>query len=71
MQPAYLGYGLQVVFGSVGDAFDDANPPGAFLIDPYSGNSTILANNFFGIRFNGFDDCQALSDGYVCNLLHW
>lgn len=50
----------------MGDAFDDANPPGAYKVDPYSGNSTILVNNFFGIRFNGFDDIHALKDGYAC-----
>lgn len=54
---------MQVAFCSVGDAFDDSNPPGVYLVDPYNGSSTILANNFFGIRFNGFDDIQALSDG--------
>ena len=53
----------QVAFATNGDPFDDANPPGFALVDPYSGNTTILMNNFFGIRYNGFNDIQALSDG--------
>ena len=55
----------QVAFATNGDAFDDANPPSLALVDPYGGNTTILLNNFFGIRYNGFNDVQALSDGYA------
>ena len=64
MQQTFNDWLDQVAFCSAGDAFDDANPPGVFQVDPYTGDSTILVNNFFGIRFNGFDDIHALSDGY-------
>lgn len=67
MQPTFNDWLYQVAYASAGDAFDDANPPGVFLVDPYSGDSTILMNNFFGIRFNGFNDMDALSDGYELN----
>ena len=53
----------QVAFSAVGDATDDANPSGFFLVDPYSGKSTILMNNFFGLRFNGLGEIQTLTDG--------
>ena len=59
---------MQVAFATKGNAYDDANPPGIYQVDPYSGNSSVLVNNFFGIRFNGFNDIRELSDGYESSL---
>lgn len=67
MQPTVNDWLDQVACASLGDAFDDANPPRVFQVDPDSQDSTILMNNFFGSRFKGFNDMGALSDGYVHN----
>ena len=56
---------MQIVCCTAGDVTDDANPPAVYLIDPYEGNATVLVNNFFGQRFNGFDDLLTLSDGFA------
>ena len=58
---------MQVAFCTVGEQYGDANPPGVYLIDPTTGSSSVLFNNFFGTRFNGFDDIQTLRDGCVLN----